>query len=253
MEKIILKILRSILNFILDFQGKNAAKKLKQFKPDDLVENGVKNNSKTLCYQNSTSKTYLSATESLTISAKSTENNQKTDKKIREIVKKNVKTPEKLLEYVEKSGTKVYKIKFANKILKLINEPEGFILPLKGFRALFLNLILEQKFSFFTDEMFVLRDCPVNIYMMSHQFHKWYGFKMRLCGFEKRAVELFREVEAFGTVQNIDKLTYSDIMALKEALRRDIEAIDFVVSLSKENDGAAAAIKNIKDGTGAKV
>lgn len=238
MNKIILKI----LNFILKFQEQKFAKKARELKAPDSLRS-----------ENSTSKTYLNAHETLSISTKTDADRKKLDKRIREVVKNNIKTPEKLLEFMENSGTKIYKIKFADKILSVINESEGLILPLKGFRALYLNIILNKKFDFETKEMFVSRDMPLNIYVMSHQFHKWYGFKMNLSGFEERAVELFRQIEELGKPENIKNLNYSDIMSLKEALRRDIEAIDFVVNLSRESEGAKSALKNIKEGNGANI
>lgn len=235
-------LILKILNYILKLQEKKSES-----------NNFVAQNLTSLSSAHSGSKSYINGSESLSITAKTDEDKKKLDKEVRKIIKKNIKTPEKLLEFIEKNETPVYKIKFADKILNIINETEGFIAPLKGFRALYLNLILNKKFKFETGAIFVLRNLPLNIYALSHQFHKWYGFKMNLSGFDDNAQELFRKIEEFSDVENIKKLNYSDIISLKEALKRDIEAIDFVINLSKENSGAKNALENIKGGKGANI
>ncbi|MBE7705761.1 MAG: hypothetical protein E7Z91_00745 [Cyanobacteria bacterium SIG30] len=164
------------------------------------------------------------------------------------IIKANVKTPEKLLDYIEKNGTKVYKINNADKILSAIGEFEGFITPIRGLKALYLNLILEKKVSFFTDEMFVLRDLPIDIYVMAHQFYKWYGWKIKMPGYDNKTQENFKKIWEFEKEDNVKGLTYNELANLKEAIQRDIEAIDFVINLAKENDGAKKGFENLQNG-----
>ena len=110
------------------------------------------------------------------------------------MIKANIQTPDKLLDYIEKNGTKVYRIKNADRILAAIGEQEGFITPLKGFRALYLNLTLNKTFSFQTDEMFVLRNLPVNIYIMAHQFYKWYGWEIKIPGYDDATQDKFKRI-----------------------------------------------------------
>jgi len=238
MHKLIIKFLRMILSI----------QKTRHAKRRAVL--GLEKNS--LSFNNGSSKTYMNAHESITLNSKFCDQRREIDKQIRDIIKQNIKNPERLLDFVEKNGTKVYKVKFADKLLRFIGEEEGFILPRKGFEALCLNLALENKISFKTPEMFVLRDLPLNVYVMSHQFHKWFGFIMNLPGFDERAIELFR-----GVLENnyrVPKnLKYSDIMSLKEALRRDIEAIDFVIKLSRENEKSQEMLENIKKGVVTKI
>ena len=135
----------------------------------------VKLDSKTSCQIGTTKKIFLDDTE-LEITSKTIEKRDKLNEKVKNIVKANLKTPEKLLDYIEKNGTRVYKLKNADVILNFIKEEEGFITELKGFKALYLNfvisLICNKKItiSFNTKPMFVLRDLEVDPYYMSHQF-----------------------------------------------------------------------------------
>lgn len=226
------KILRIILNQIFKMQQK--AYKLPK---GNLYS-----------YSNGTSSSHITSFATMSLDAKKQKKTQLLREKVKQIVKKNIKTPEKLLEYVEKSGTKVFKIPYADKILSYVNEQEGFITPRSGFEALYLNLVLNKKISFKTPEMFVLRDLPLNIYVMSHQFHKWYAYKMGLPGYDEASQEKFKRVFEFSDSKKSQELSYSEIMALKEAVRRDMEAIDFVLELSKEHEGSKKTLDKIKNG-----
>ena len=199
-------------------------------------------------YSNGTSSSHITSFATMSLDAKNQKKSQLLREKVKQIVKKNIKTPEKLLEYVEKSGTKVVKIPYADKILSYANEQEGFITPKSGLEALYLNLVLNKKISFKTPEMFVLRDLPLNIYVMSHQFHKWYAYKMGLPGYDEASQEKFKRVFEFSDSKKAQELNYSEVMALKGAVRRDMEAIDFVLELSKEHEGSKKTLDKIKNG-----
>ncbi len=181
------------------------------------------------------------------MNSKTEQNKKKLNDEVSDIVKKNLKHPEKLLEYIEQNGTKVYKVPFADKLLKFVGEEEGFITPVFGINALVLNLVLEHKFALKTAPMFVLRDLPINLYIMAHQFHKWYGYKMQLPGFDDEAQQKFKKIWEYEIDANVQTLTYEEIVSLKEAIARDIEAIDFVSKLAKEQDGAKKVFENIKN------
>ncbi len=204
-------------------------------------------------YSNGTSSSHITSFATVSFDLKTREKAQKIKLKVKEIVKKNIKTPEKLLEYAEKAGTKVVRIPYADKILSHVNEQEGFITPKSGLEALYLNFILNKKISFKTPEMFVLRDLPLNIYVMSHQFHKWYAYKMGLPGYDENSQKNFKKVFEFEDENKVKELSYSEVMALKEAVRRDLEAIDFVLELSKEQEGSKKTLDKIKNGEKATV
>ncbi len=232
------KLLRLFLNMVFKLQEKNAA----SVQAKNLYS-----------YSNGLSSSHITSFATMSFESKKQEKIEKLKVKVKAIVKKNIKTPEKLLEYVEKGGTKVVKINNADKILSKIGEEEGFITPKKGLEALYLNLIVNKQFSFETKEMFILRDMPVNIYIMSHQFHKWFSYKMKLPGYDSTSQEHFKRVFDFADAQKVKELTYEEIMGLKQAVRRDLDAIDFVLELSKEQEASKKCLDNIKNGTGASV
>ena len=150
-------------------------------------------------------------------------------------------------DYIKGANTPVYKIKNADKILSLINEQEGFILPQSGFKALYLNIVLNKKISFKTKEMFVLRNMEVNSYAIAYQFYNWYGYKMKLDGFEQETQKKFKNIFEICETNKIDELSFEEILELKSAIKRDIEAIDFVKNLAVKNQMAKKNLQKIKE------
>lgn len=196
---------------------------------------------------NSTTKTHTQAGIKLTLSSKTEQNKKKVNDEVKDIVTKNLKTPNSLLDYIEENGTKVYRVPYAKKLLILTGEQEGFITPAKGINALVLNLVLNHQFAFKTEPMFVFGTEQINIYNMAHQFHKWYSYKTGLPGFDEAAQEKFKKIFDYEIDANVELLSYEEILSLKEAIHRDIEAIDFVIKLAKENEGAKKVFNNIKE------
>lgn len=232
------KFLRLIINIIDEVQKK---------KHENRLQNTF------LSYSTNGIKQHVTACETLLLNSKNNQIIKNTKETVKKIIKKNLKTPENLLKYMEKSGTKIVKIKNADKILSFVGEQEGFILPKCGFEGLYLNLILNKKFSRKSPEMFVLRDLPLNIYALSHQFHKWYSYKQNLPGFDNSTVEKFKHIYDFENPNNVSKLSFKEIMGLKEAIKRDKEAIELVLELSREQEGTRVGLNKIKNGEKANI
>jgi len=239
MRKLIAKLSIKIFDFIHQEQQKKHKKKMEQLKR--LMKGSC-------CGK----KSFLNSAATLAIKDE-TEVEKKVDKdRIKNILKTFIddKDPkngvENLFNYIKGANTKVYKIKNANKILNFIGEDEGFILPKKGFKALYLNLILDKKFAFKTPELFVLRNFNVNIYALCYQFYNWYSYKIGLKGFDEESQNQFKNVFKIVNSKKIETLSYEEILNLKTAIKRDVEAIDFVINLAKSNDMAKKNLEKIK-------
>lgn len=233
------RFVRKIINYILEKRQKKLEKLKKRLAPKT--------------YTNSTTKTHITASSTMHLTTETEKNKEEADFCIKNIIMQNLETPEKLLDYVNERGTGVYKFSLADKILGCIKEEEGFITPLKGFKAFYLNIMLgifskkPLTFSCKTPAMFVLRNLPVNIYYMMHQFHKWYGFSVNLPGYDPQTQEDFKN--AFSDLKNGDfgDMSVGEIIAMKEAIARDAEAIDFVIKLAKEQSGSKKVLDKIKN------
>ena len=99
--------------------------------------------------------------------------------------------------------------------------------------------------------MFVLRDMDINIYYMLHQFHKWYGFKKNLPGYDELAQDLFKK--NLENMSDTQEMTVEEILSLKEAIARDAQAAEFVIQLAKESSGAKKALEKIQKDGGAEI
>lgn len=204
-------------------------------------------------YSNATSKRSLTRGASLELTAETEKNKIKLENNVKAILKKYENNPQKLLEFIQKHGTKVYKIPFADKILKLIKYEEGFVIAEKGIKGLYLNIIISFlageviKLSFKTEPMFILRNLPVDNYYMIQQFHKWYAMKLNLPGFDCEAQNNFQKF-LNSNDENVSSLSIEEILGLKEAIARDVEAINFVVDLAKTTAGSKNALKKITTG-----
>lgn len=226
--------IQKLIYFVLGLQEKILKKRLNK-------------NLKTV-YSNTTSKKAFGSAASLEVSAGTQKNKIKLENTVKIILKKYENNPEKLLAFVRRSGTKVYKIPFANKILGIIGFEEGFISSAKGLKGLYLNLVTsifgerKVKISTTTEPMFVLRTSATDSYLTIQQFHKWYAMKMSMPGFDAESQENFQKFLSPANDKKIKELSIEEIIGLKEAIARDVEAINFTVELAKSTEGAKNAL-----------
>ena len=197
-------------------------------------------------FQNSTSKTVLSGTETLTLSAQTDKKREEVLNNVTDIMIAAKNNPDKMLDYVKSAGVKVYVIKNNSKLLKNIGEEDGFILPLSGVKAAMLSFALEKKVSFKTPVMFVFREEMLDAYYVLQQFYKWYSYKSGLPGFDAKTQDIFKKYMTKG--YDITKLTLEETLMLKEAVARDTDATNFAIEVAKLRDGGRNVLNKMQDG-----
>lgn len=199
-------------------------------------------------FTNSTSKTMISSTETVTFSTETEKNIQLVRENVKEIMKSCGNNPQKYLEYIEAQGTKVIKIRNASKILEKVNEDEGLITEIKGKKAFYLNFSLLHKFSFTFKPAIVMSFGEIEPYSMLREFYKWYSLKIGLPGFNYEAQENFKKYLKNINDPSIKNLNYKSMLELKEAIARDSEANEFVIAAVKEKEGGEKVFKKMNDG-----
>jgi len=167
--------------------------------------------------------------------------------KVEHILDKYKSDPKKLIEYIKGAKTPIYLVKNPENILSKIHEEEGFIMPQKGLSALYLNLILNKKISLNTPEMFIISK-DFSSYLFCYEFYKWYCYKTGVKGYEQETQIKFKKVFNFSQTPEIDNLTFDEIIDLKTAIKRDIEAIEFVKNYSKKHSQSSKVFGNLKQG-----
>lgn len=199
-------------------------------------------------FSNSTSKTIISGNETFTLSAQTNQNIELVKKNVADTMYACSNNPEKLLEYIEAQGTRVYKLKNAGRILQFIGEEEGLITSLKGYKAFYLNFFIKHRISFNSTPAIVLSEGTIEPYYMLREFYKWYSLNMKLPGFNFEAQENFKKYLKNGNDPSLKKLNYRAMLELKEAIARDKEANEFVLSTVRSKEGGSNVFKKMNNG-----
>lgn len=171
---------------------------------------------------------------------------QKMEEELLLILKTSNYNPLEVLEYIKKHGTKVFYIDNAKK-LHSIGENEGFIFPTKGYKALYLSLLLENKFKLNTNELFVLTNGEINKYYFMYHFYNWYAFKHNIAGLDSDSQNLLKKYLFEASEEDFSKLQLEDIYKLKDAIKQDKASIEFVFKLCQQYEGAHKAFEKMKN------
>ena len=221
---------QKIIYFFLELQEKHLKKKLYKH---------LKTSSKNL-----TSKTFMSATETMTLNAETEKNIELVKRNVEDILNNN--SPEQLLEYIKNKGTKVCKIDNADKLLSVIKEEEGLITQLEGIEAIYINIITKSGFKLKSKPVFVMRNGNIDPYYMAHQFYKWYALKMGLPGFDFMSQKIFKiYLNSDGAI--LFNLNLDEMTGLKEAINRDKEATEFALNFARQREGSKKVFEKMQN------
>ncbi len=211
-------------------------------------------------YKSNTTKRIITSDCTMNLDSATEAKKAEINEKLKTLVKKYIDSPEQLIQYIRARGISLYKINNASKILESIGEEEGFITPLKGFKAFYINFILglsnrQLNLNFQTKAMFIFNVNNTEIYTIARALHKYYGYINNLPGFDYESQEIFRKIYSSGKSKSlmISKCSVQEIYACKEAIARDLESINFTIELSKEYERAQKALKKIKDSNSANI
>lgn len=194
-------------------------------------------------------KQIVTANDTVTINAKAQEAIDSVRAKMVELNKRFKGNPSKILEYVKNNGTKVYRIENADTMLSKIHEHTGFLIPLQGAKAMFVNTLIGGKMASGTDAMFIVdADKDIDYYLLLREFYLWYSYKSNLDGFDFKTQEIFKKYMAEKRNPEMSNLDYEKMYTLKEALKRDAEANEFIMELMREKEGGANVLKKMQDG-----
>ena len=226
-----MSLFKNIVLFFLSIQEKILTKSLHRTL-------GVKNNSKR--------KKFFSSGCLLSLDSVADSEKQKMEEELALILKTAQYNPTEVLEYIKKHDTEVFYIDNARS-LNSIGENEGFIYPQKGSRALYLSLLVTKKFRLKTKEMFILTKGEINKYYFIYHFYNWYAFKHGIAGLDTESQELLKKYLFDAKEEDFNKLQLSDIYKLKDAIKQDKSAIEFVFKLCRNYEGAKQAMEKLKD------
>ena len=84
--------------------------------------------------------------------------------------------------------------------------------------------------------MFVFEKGNIDFLEMSHQFHIYVQSQKNLPGFETNVQSQFKYLFKTSDKKILNNLTIDEMLSIKDAIKRDIEAINFTCQLAKEID-----------------
>ncbi|MEI7473783.1 MAG: hypothetical protein WCK67_03300 [bacterium] len=198
---------------------------------------------------------FLQSNENLQLNSKEKLKIDKVSFDAKKILKNFIKKPNELLKFIESKGTIVIQAKGIEKMFRLIGHEEGFIYPLTGSKALTLSIAInilapgKIKISNKTPLMFVARKGPLSVYSLAHQFYHWVSYVKGLPGYEEETISNFKNIWSTEfNAQTAPLMNVDEILALKEAISRDMEAIQFVKEISREFIGSKKSLDKLKQG-----
>lgn len=234
-----MNIFKKIFYFLLKLQEKQLEKRLDKHLQTSSA--------------NMTSKTILASNVTITLTSETEKNKELVLNTVKEIVSGTKGNPDLLIEFIKTHETKVVKLPNADKILAFINEEEGLIGELRGWKAFYLNILTDNGCSFKSKPMFILRNEGVDPYYILHQFYKWFSFYKGLPGFDYESQQLFKKYLNSNDSKGIENLTLGEMTGLKEAIARDNEATDFTINYAKSIEGSKNVLDKMKNDGGASI
>ena len=226
-----MNLFKNFIYYILSLQEKMITKSLGKTL-------GAKNNSKR--------KRFFSSGCLLDLDSIAEDERMKMEDDLIQILKSANFDPNNILNYIKMQGTEVFYIE-KEKTLNMLGENAGFVYPQKGFPALALALLTNQGFKFETKEMFVLSKGELNSYYFIYNFYNWYAYKHGISGIDREAQDLLNKYLYNSSDEEISKLQLSEIYKLKDAIKQDKLAIEFVLKLCQKYESSQKALEKLKN------
>lgn len=207
-----------------------------------LLKYFSKKQAKTKAYGCNASRTqFVGSNCTLSLNCKNEEKVKKINEKLRVFLLKKANSTEKIIKYLKEKNVPFHQIQNAKKLLNLFNETEGVIFQSHGIKAFLFNILIGLStgcfnISFSSPTMFVFEKGNIDFLEMSHQFHIYVQSQKNLPGFETNVQSQFKYLFKTSDKKILNNLTIDEMLSIKDAIKRDIEAINFTCQLAKEID-----------------
>lgn len=162
----------------------------------------------------------------------------------KQAVKQCYKSPEELAAWIERHGTPVFVMKMGllgSFLLFILGFEPGFIPASRSKRFQILERLLSfqcpKEQASFRKGVFVLTQPLFTVGFMVHQFHHWLAAQSGLPGYDDQAQSLYRKFwdQQGGVIgQEVETMTVDEIIGLKSAINRDLEALQFIRQIINE-------------------
>lgn len=169
---------------------------------------------------------------------------QEISESAKKAVKSFYKNPEALAVFIERHQTPVYVLNaswLSNLTLAILGFEPGYIPPSSHKNYLRLEKFLRwqnpKADCHFEHGVFVLTKPLFTVGFISHQLHHWLSYRSGLHGYSDKSQALYKKFwnEQNGVIgSEVYQMKAEDMLALKAAINRDLEALVFLREIANE-------------------
>ena len=94
--------------------------------------------------------------------------------------------------------------------------------------------------------MFILTKGEINKFYFIYHFYNWYAFSHNIEGLDTESQDLLKKYLFNPTEKDFNNLQLSDIYKLKDAIKQDKSAIEFVFKLCQQIESSKNALEKLK-------
>jgi hypothetical protein len=159
-------------------------------------------------------------------------------------IKRCYTKPEDLVAYIERQGTPVYVINnhtLGNLLMFFYGIDPGFIPPSDDLKYQQLCSILKKLYPkpyCNTDRGIIVTTQQLfSVSFLAHQMHHWVSFRSGLPGYSETSRKQYKKFWAVnkGVIgPEVYSMSADEIMSLKQAINRDMEALRFIQQMARE-------------------
>lgn len=206
--------------------------------------------------KNKLKKTYITECEDLTLSSKAKKISEQVNELAKNLIKATKDDYSGLLAIMQSGNVKIIITQNLKLPMEILGYKEGLIPSHCSIKALLLSIFIKLstksdiKISFELPDLFITSKKNLEFYFLAHQFYHFLAYKNKLPGYDYKTFSLFTSLIHNKNTSNISfrNMSLDKMLALKDIIERDKEAIDFVQSFARENIGAKNCIEEILSG-----
>ncbi len=211
---------------------------------------------KTAASKDKLKKTYITEHEDLTLSSKANEISKQVNELAKELVKASKNDYSNLLAIMQSGNVKIITTQNLKLPMEILGYEEGFIPSHCSIKALLLSIFIKFftkakiKISYELPDLFITSKKKLEFYFLAHQFYHFLAYKNNLPGYDYKTFSLFTSLMHIKNTSNISfrNMNLDKMLALKDIIERDKEAINFVQTFARENIGAKNCVEEILSG-----
>ena len=206
--------------------------------------------------ENKLKKTYITEHEDLTLSSKAKKISEQINVLANNLVKASMNDCSGLLAIMQSGNVKIIVTQSLKLPMAILGYEEGLIPSHCSIKAFLLSICIKLftktniRISFELPDLFITSKKKLEFYFLAHQFYHFLSYKNNLPGYDYKTFSLFTSLMHTKNTSNISfrNMSLDKMLALKDIMERDKEAIDFVQTFARENIGAKNCVDEILSG-----